>query len=110
MANRSQLHQNRMGRAPASGEGVIVVAGPNISGNAVQGQTLTRVAPTLRGFVGTTIAYQWFRGRTAIGGATGNTYLVAAPDVGQRITLRAVLTNPKAPVQTLYSPATKIVT
>ena len=72
--------------APAS------AAAPSVSGQAVQGQTLTATAGGWSG-TGPIPSYRWQRcspGCLDIAGASGNSYLVAAADVGA--TLRAVVT------------------
>jgi Domain of unknown function (DUF5107)/Collagen triple helix repeat (20 copies) len=65
---------------------------PTISGNAVEGQTLSS---TSGGWSGTlpTFAYQWLRDGQAIGGATGATYVIAAADVGHAVSLRVTASN-----------------
>ena len=106
MSNRSQEHLARQGREPSDGMAIVVKAGVNFTGTLKQGQTLTAVAPSVRGAIDNlAIAYQWFRGRNPIAGATNNTYLLAAADLGQYITLRAVITSDNAPAVTSFSPA-----
>ena len=100
---RSQEHLVREGRATASGDGIIVVTGPGITGTPQTGETLTRVAPVTRGSEDTTVAYQWFAGSEPIEDATGNTYVVQAEDIGKYITLRAVMSNPNFPAATRMS-------
>ena len=41
-----------------------------------------------------TITYQWFRGTSAVAGATGVTYEVTSADVGKAITVKATATRP----------------
>ena len=48
-------------------------------------------------------AYQWFRGATAITGATHATYTLAAADVGQFIRVRLVFTKAAYTTLTKYS-------
>ena len=73
---------------------------PAISGSAVQGQTLTASSGSWSGDTPITFAYQWQRCDAAggtcggIAGATNQTYLLAAADVGG--TLRAVVTATNA--------------
>lgn len=56
-----------------------------ITGNPVAGQTLTASYSD----PGVALSYQWYRGGTAISGATGDTYTLTAQDVGQSITVTA---------------------
>ena len=102
---RSQEHLIREGRETASGDNVVVTIGPGITGTAQVGEELTRVAPVVSGIPGSTIAYQWFRGSDAIGGATGNTYTLVEADEGEFITLRAVVSNANASAVTRISRA-----
>jgi hypothetical protein len=63
-----------------------------ISGRPLVGQTLR--APVARSKVrpaGVAVRYQWFRGATAIRGATSATYRLTAADRGRPVTCRAVL-------------------
>ena len=41
-----------------------------------------------------TITYQWFRGTSAVAGATGVTYEVTSADIGKAITVKATATRP----------------
>ncbi|MDR0416218.1 MAG: hypothetical protein LBH76_02660, partial [Propionibacteriaceae bacterium] len=52
-----------------------------------------------------TLAYQWFRGGTAIAGATGQSYLLTAADAGQAITVRVTGTFEGASPATATSAA-----
>jgi hypothetical protein len=57
-----------------------------ITGEAIVGQTLTANA---EGFNGSgAISYQWLRGESPIGGATGQTYLLVTADLGSVILVR----------------------
>ncbi len=58
---------------------------PTISGKAATGQTLTTVPGTWQS--GVTLSYQWLRNGTTVTGATSATFLVVAPDVGQKLTV-----------------------
>jgi murein DD-endopeptidase MepM/ murein hydrolase activator NlpD len=65
---------------------------PTISGTAAVGQTLTAV-PGTWGPAPVTLTYQWYRGSTAISGATATTYQVQTADVGS--TLKVSVTGSK---------------
>jgi len=66
---------------------------PSISGNQVQGSTLTVSNGTWTGTPSPTFTYQWYRGtsstctagNTAISGATSSTYVLQAADAGDKI-------------------------
>jgi hypothetical protein len=73
---------------------------PSISGTARVGQTLT-AAPGTWGPAPVTLRYQWYRGATAISGATATTYKVQSADVGS--TLKVAVTGSK----TGYASVTK---
>lgn len=62
----------------------------SISGTAEEGQTLTaNVVPSNAPIT----AYQWFRGSTAINGATSKTYKVTNADRGYTLMVRAYIGN-----------------
>ena len=72
---------------------------PSISGAAVQGQTLIAAPGSWSGSPVPTLIYQWLRcdssgvNCTAIAGATGQSYLLTAGDVGFTIEVRVTGTN-----------------
>ena len=72
---------------------------PSISGSAVQGQTLTAGPGSWSGSPVPTLTYQWLRcdsagvNCAAIAGATGQSYLLAAGDVGFTIEVQVTGTN-----------------
>jgi Ig domain of plant-specific actin-binding protein len=74
-------------------------APPTASGSARQGQTLTAASGS---WSGGTISYQWRRcdttgaGCSAISGATGSTYTVAAGDIGSTLRVEATAANGSA--------------
>lgn len=53
------------------------------------------------------VTYRWFRGGTAVRGATGRTYLLTASDRGHRVSCRAKATSDFGP-QVLTSPGRKV--
>ena len=60
---------------------------PTISGTEEQGQTLTATAASHTGNPTPTESWQWERSGVAISGATSSTYVLAALDVGETITV-----------------------
>jgi copper(I)-binding protein len=60
---------------------------PTITGSAVAGKTLTAV-PGAWTPAPVTVTYQWYRGTTAISGATGVSYTLTAADYKQAISVR----------------------
>jgi hypothetical protein len=65
---------------------------PNLSGNGAVGETLTCTMGNWHGEP-TGYAYDWKSDGTAISGASGNTYVVAAGDAGKSITCVVTATN-----------------
>ncbi len=62
-------------------------ATPTVAGTAVVGQTLTAKVGTWSP-TPTTLTYQWYRGSTAISGATGKTHTLKAADRGARVKVK----------------------
>jgi len=60
---------------------------PTVSGSPTVGKTLTAKAGTWAP-APVTLKYQWYRGTTAIGGATATTYVLVAADAGAKVTVR----------------------
>lgn len=73
-------------------------APPTISGNEVKGETLTTTTGSWSGG-GITYTYKWLRcdsngaNCAAIGGATGQTYVLGSSDVGKRLRSEVTATN-----------------
>jgi hypothetical protein len=66
-----------------------------IGGSGQVGTPLTVTTPPAWNFGDTvTTSYQWYRGTTLIGGATGSTYIVTSADVGKSLTIKATGTRP----------------
>lgn len=65
---------------------------PVITGSGLVGQTLTCSQGSWTDLP-TGYAYQWYRGATAITGATSSTYVLVSGDAGQSITCRVTATN-----------------
>ena len=113
---RSQARVIARNRVPADGVQVALQSGPAITGNPIQGQTLTAVAAVARGGPSASEARQWFRLNpatsvvTLIGGATGATYVVQAGDVGSRIALRSTVTQARSQPRVVWAPPTAVVT
>jgi IPT/TIG domain len=87
---------------------------PRISGTAVQGQTLTESHGEWTNNP-TSYSYQWQQcsstgeGCNAISGATGQSYTLAAGDVGHTIRVQEVATNAGGPSSPVSSAATPVV-
>ena len=88
--------------------GTLTAPTPTITGTKKVGYTLT-ANPGTWGPAPVTLKYQWYRGTTAISGATYQTYKLAAADKGQAIKVR--VTGSKAGYTSLsrYSAATTAV-
>jgi hypothetical protein len=105
----SQLHRIRFDREPANAEDTTVVVYPAVTGTTTQGQTLTCSAPTVRGLT-PTITYQWYRGGTLISGATAATRVLAAGDVGHRMSCAVSVANARVPTKVVVTRPTAVVT
>ena len=66
---------------------------PSVTGNTTSGQTLTCVAGTWGGLPIPTITRKWYRDGIEVAGQTAATYLLSAPDITKRITVRETATN-----------------
>lgn len=114
--SRSQLRLRDRNRAPSDRTGITVVTGPRVTGTAANGQTLTAAATVSVGAPAITEARQWFRinpatgALTQIAGATGATYVLTAPDVGSRISVRSTLTQARSPNRVVWAAPTAVVT
>ena len=80
------------------------------SGGAVNGQTLSADASGIGDADGLgTLNYQWLRGGSAVGGATGSTYLLGDADVGSQLSVRVTYTDAHGTVESLGSAPTAAV-
>ncbi|NQX28343.1 S8 family peptidase [Microbacteriaceae bacterium VKM Ac-2854] len=83
--------------------GTLTAPTPTISGTATVGQTLT-AKPGTWGPAPVALTYQWYRGSTAIPGATATTYKLVTADKGASITVR--VTGTKAGYTTVTKSST----
>lgn len=81
---------------------------PTISGTKTVGSTLT-ATPGAWGPAPVTLTYQWFRGSTAISGATARTYKLVAADKGSAIKVRVTGTKTAYTTLVRYSAATALI-
>ncbi|MGK3649383.1 carboxypeptidase regulatory-like domain-containing protein [Pseudarthrobacter enclensis] len=81
---------------------------PTITGTKAVGSTLT-ANPGTWGPAPVTLAYQWYRGSTAITGATGQTYKLVAADKGTAIKVRVTGTKSGYTTLARYSAATSLI-
>jgi hypothetical protein len=66
---------------------------PTVSGIETEGQTLTAAPGSWLGIPAGVFEYQWQRGGVDIGGATSQTYVIQAADVGEALTVEVTATN-----------------
>ena len=92
-AHKNGFNDQSATSAAVTGQGVFTAPLPTTSGNLSVGSTLTAAlgawdpSPT-------TVAYQWFRGSTAIVGATGASYTITSDDVGSRLAVEVTGSTP----------------
>ncbi|MFD7543487.1 hypothetical protein ACFV4R_07590, partial [Pseudarthrobacter sp. NPDC059871] len=100
--------------AKTSAATAAVVAGtftgptPTITGTKTVGSTLT-ANPGSWGPAPVTLAYQWYRGSTAITGATAQTYKLVAADKGAAVKVRVTGTKTAYTALARYSAATALI-
>ena len=85
---------------------------PSISGTAQVGETLTADTSAIadgNGLDATEFSYQWLADSVDIQGATGNTYILVAADVGKTITVLVSFTDDGGNEERLTSAATAVV-
>jgi hypothetical protein len=105
---------NATGVVPANPNAPAEVSPPVISGQAVVGQTLTATTGTWKGTQPITFEFRWqscdpSSGSCPNNGNTGNTYTVAASDVGKRIRVKVLAKNSAGQSAALSDP-TNVVT
>ena len=86
---------------------------PTINGTARVGESLTASTSGISdsdGLTNASFTYQWLADDTAISGATGSSYTVAAGDAGKAITVTVSFTDDDGNAETLTSAATAAVT
>lgn len=99
-----------MARAQAAQNPPVVGTAPTITGQAVQGATLTATGGQWTGAQPMTFAFQWRRCGTGggncvnIAGATAATYVLTAGDVGRRLRVRVTATNADGSVAATSAP------
>ncbi|EMY34303.1 serine protease [Arthrobacter crystallopoietes BAB-32] len=87
--------------------GTLATSAPSISGTLKAGYTLTANLGTWT--AGTTLRYQWYRGTSAISGATGRTYVLSGYDAGKRMSVKVTGSKPGYTTAVRYSAQTAAV-
>jgi len=77
----------------ASSSSPQIIGLPTISGQEVEGETLTATAALTFATPTSTTDWQWARSGTDISGATSQTYTIIAEDVGETLTVTQIETN-----------------
>ena len=95
---KATAESNATAEIPAKAGAPVESAPPSISGQAVVGKTLTATTGTWKGDQPISYSFKWQSCTTNLSscsanGATGNTYTVAAGDVGKRIRVRVTAKN-----------------
>ena len=67
--------------------GAMTVGSPTMAGSTRVGQRIS-AAPGTWGPAPVSLYYQWFRGASAISGATASSYVLTPSDLGQQVTVR----------------------
>ena len=77
----------------ATGAGPANTVSPSITGTATSGQTLTAVNGTWTGTPTPTLTRRWLADNVVIPGATGQTFVLTAGQVGKKISVEYTATN-----------------
>ena len=96
MATADARHRSLAGFIGANGglpAAPVNTVAPSITGTMTVGETVTAASGTWTGRAAPTFTRQWRRDGVAIPGATGATYVLAAPDSGTTITVAVTGTN-----------------
>lgn len=89
----TSLDSSTVGPITPAGSLPVNTSAPVISGTVALGRPLTATPGVWTGTPTPTLAYQWYRGSTAISGATGGTYTVQGEDIAHEVTVRVTATN-----------------
>lgn len=89
-------------RPPLSGPAPSVSGTPTVGGQLTATSGSWSPAPV-------TVAFQWYRGATAVTGATASTYAVTAADLGQRLHVQLTATKGGYPMVSADSAETAVV-
>lgn len=71
----------------------VILTNTTLSGSGTQGTNLTATPAVVAPASGLTRTYQWYRGASAISGATSTTYTVQALDVGNNLSCWETISN-----------------
>ena len=85
-----------------------VITAPTVTGKAAVGSTLKSSTGTWKP-AATTYTYQWTAGGTAIGGATGSSYVVKPADLGKKLSVSVTATRSGYLPATAESTATAVI-
>ncbi len=95
---KATVRANATAAVPANPNAPSVTAPPEVSGQAVVGKTLTATTGSWKGTQPISYTFKWQSCTSNLSscpgnGATGNTYTVAAGDVGKRIRVKVIAKN-----------------
>ncbi|MVF12283.1 hypothetical protein FT643_09005 [Ketobacter sp. MCCC 1A13808] len=90
-ANDAAGNNNTSGSLSVDYQNINTDGSVTVSGLAIESQTLVAQVNDTDGIDSSTLTYQWRRGSTVVG--SSSSYLVAAADVGEQITLQVTYTD-----------------
>ena len=105
-AKKSWLYDGSVWKIHYPGYPVTQGIETSISGNTVVGSTLTAIWGNWNSdpaFAPESYSYQWYKGGVSISGATNNTYVTQASDVGSIITVTVTATNQRGSTPSISS-------